>query len=643
MKRKIISVFSVVLALEILLVIAMGVAVLVHYLASPGAQAETGGGDDMSHIDTEEPPEAVEGEYLVREGASDYRIVIPAENAFELAATELQSFLEQASGVRIPIVVEGEQGNAPFISVGETEALKNSGIDYSAATLGSTGIVMYTQGRNIFLAGAEDYGTLNAVYEFLHDVVGYEAYAPDEIALSQSDTVPLYKLETTYRPSLEMMSTSAGLVYQAQYIQGAARMRLIAGQSGGTSIKGHLFNGQWCHTTLQLLPESEYSDRPWYSNGQICLTNEDLIAEMAEVVAGILENSAMPYLMIGNMDRASNCTLESKEVESCSCLTDSAAYGGQGGVYVRFLNKVAEQVAEILGPDKDFMLVGLAYYNYLGAPVDANGTPVDPSVVCNEHVGMMVVDMGNCFGHSFYDTSCSTAQQYAMHYRNWANLTDCLMAYTYGTNFSNYVVPFNDFNVYAENLKFFSEIGCKYVFDQCAGANEMTGFIPLKTYIKSKTAWDVSDYEKNYAALENNFFVAYYKDAASAMYGYYNAVRSHYALLQHVNGDTHVNMYDNGLSYAGETSWSLQKIDELQTYIDRAYAAVENAAMTDAQKEILNRRIMAEEITLRYLRLTYWNDYMSSGEFVREWNGFVDDAIYCGTQYASEGNEWEKR
>lgn len=643
MKKKIISVFSVILALELLLVVVMGVCVLVHYLNAPAALGGQGGDGNMSHIDTEEPPEEIEGKYLVYEGASDYRIVVPAENAFELAASELQTFLEQASGVRLPIVVEGEQGNAPFISVGETNALKDSGIDYSAETPGSTGIVVRTQGDNVFLAGAEDYGTLNAVYEFLSVAVGYEAYTPDEIAVTQSDAIPLYRFDISYRPSLEMMSTSAGLVYQSQNIQGAARMRLVAGQSGGTSIKGHLFNGQWCHTTTQLLPDTEYPGKPWYSNGQICLTNEELISEMAEVVAGILQDSAMPYLMIGNMDKASNCTLESDGVETCSCLSDAAQYGGQGGVYVRFLNKVAEQVEKILGPDKDFTIVGLAYYNYHGAPVDANGDPVDPSVVCGEHVGMMVVDMGNCFGHSFYDTSCSTAQQYAMHYRNWATLTDCLMAYTYGTNFSNYVVPFNDFNVYAENLKFFSEVGCKYVFDQCAGANEITGFIPLKTYIKSKTAWDVSDYEENYEALVNNFFVAYYKDAASAMYGYYNAVRSHYALLQQVNNDSHVNMYDNGLSYASDTSWSLQKVEALQTYIDDAYAAVESAAMTDEQKEVLNRRIMAEELTLRYLRLTYWNEYMGSDEFVREWNAFVDDALYCGTQNASEGNQWEKR
>ncbi|HUS79633.1 MAG TPA: hypothetical protein VM283_00110, partial [Armatimonadota bacterium] len=51
---------------------------------------------------------------LVADGRSDYEIVIPASptGVVALAAQELQHFVEQSTGVQLPIVKEADAGRA---------------------------------------------------------------------------------------------------------------------------------------------------------------------------------------------------------------------------------------------------------------------------------------------------------------------------------------------------------------------------------------------------------------------------------------------------------------------------------------------------------------------------------------------------
>ena len=123
-------------------------------------------------------------------GKSDYAILAGTNVQERIAADELQEIFERTTGVRLPIFIAGEQSNNPnnrtiqqFVYVGYTpEAEKVFGKDdlgeneYAVTekrpTLGLFG------GGDIWLRGTAWNGTMQAVYTFCEDVLGYRFFFP---------------------------------------------------------------------------------------------------------------------------------------------------------------------------------------------------------------------------------------------------------------------------------------------------------------------------------------------------------------------------------------------------------------------------------------------------------------------------------
>ena len=352
----------------------------------------------------EEKPESVAGKYIVENNSSTYKIVIPEEGVVEqYAATELQYFIQQATSYVLPILSDEHSVAAPYISIGATVAAAESGVDTRKDELEMSGCSIVTSGDNIYIDGYDSTGILNGVYQFLHFCIDYEAYTPEEIYIKNTDSIPLYAFDYAYSPGL----TIATSIPSMRTIQNAARMKMWSGIWGAKDIDGSVWaGGYFAHTILSLLPSNAEPGKShtgdidtedgWYSNGQLCLTKESAISAMADVCASVLATSASDKIMIGGMDNGGSCGCK-------KCTEDALKYGGVGGVYIRFLNAVAEKVEDILGEDKEFYLYGFAYYGYSDPPVniaaDGTVTLADSSVKANEHVGMMVTTMGSCYYH----------------------------------------------------------------------------------------------------------------------------------------------------------------------------------------------------------------------------------------------------
>ena len=112
-----------------------------------------------------------EGEYLVRDGKTEYKIVYPAAatDNENLAVSELQTYFEAATGIVLSTVPDTGltyAADAKYISVGAATVLDGAEIEFDETLLKQTGVRVVTKGNTIFLAGAHDYGTLYAAYEF---------------------------------------------------------------------------------------------------------------------------------------------------------------------------------------------------------------------------------------------------------------------------------------------------------------------------------------------------------------------------------------------------------------------------------------------------------------------------------------------
>lgn len=204
------------------------------------------GGEPVSIADSEE--------YLVKDGASDYKIVISANasKTEKYAAEELRYFIEKSTAVKLPIdsdanVAHNNKGK--YISVGQNELLaaeKDITTDYDE--LGQNGVTVNTKDNCVYISGATENGTLFAVYRFLHYQIGYEAYAYDCVEVNYYRTLKLKDFSYKYVPSLGLVTAEDAELSGEGKVKEAMRMYDYASKNGGYDLNGNLYNGLWCHT-----------------------------------------------------------------------------------------------------------------------------------------------------------------------------------------------------------------------------------------------------------------------------------------------------------------------------------------------------------------------------------------------------------
>src|SRR2546429_6510623 len=103
---------------------------------------------------------------LVENGKSNYSIVIApdASQSERHGAEELQSFLEEMSGARLPITAEPQR---KMVLVGNSPALGKLNLRIPFADLGPEGFVLKTSGQHVAIAGGRLRGSMYGVYTFL--------------------------------------------------------------------------------------------------------------------------------------------------------------------------------------------------------------------------------------------------------------------------------------------------------------------------------------------------------------------------------------------------------------------------------------------------------------------------------------------
>ena len=229
-------------------------------------------------------------EFLVNDGKTEYKIVVGADATIteRYAAEELQSFIEQSTAVKIPVVTDetvSHDNNGRYISVGDTSLLKaQTDIAVNYSELGENGVTVNTKGNCVYIAGATETGTLFAVYRFLHYQIGYEAYAYDCVEIDYGKTLKLKNFAYKHVPSLGLTTAEDGEVSGPSKVKEASRMLIYASKNGGYDINGNLFNGLWCHTVTYLIT-ADY-DKPRVADAE----EKERDIKLAEVSDELQEN-----------------------------------------------------------------------------------------------------------------------------------------------------------------------------------------------------------------------------------------------------------------------------------------------------------------------------------------------------------------
>ncbi|MEA3224814.1 MAG: hypothetical protein U9Q07_02605, partial [Planctomycetota bacterium] len=194
-------------------------------------------------------------------GQPKAQIVTPSRPTYleEFAASELQSYLERVSGVRIPIVREGDSGRFSYsFLLGMTQRAVEAGTRPDDEMMGRDGFELRSIPGGLIVRGRNDLGTVFGVYELLERYFEVRWFMPGELGehVPQSKTLRMGQVHLVFKPSFRVRWVGTG--------EWALRQRMNAYVKAGSRNVG--INWKWHFHTFRILipPEKYYAEHPEY-------------------------------------------------------------------------------------------------------------------------------------------------------------------------------------------------------------------------------------------------------------------------------------------------------------------------------------------------------------------------------------------
>ncbi len=542
-------------------------------------------------IDT---PAEVETMTIIDNGISAYRIICgkPEGDPEYTAALKLQYYLNQISGVTLPIVSDIAPSTAKEFIVGKTN---REGAEYTVdrSSFGSEDVNVFTLGQKIIIAGAEKRGTLYGVYAFLEEALGCRWYAYDVISLPHGTTVNVpVDLHITQKPILEYRETDwispKDIEYSlANHLNGNT-YRHLSEENG--SFKGYV--GGFCHTmTNSICTEADYyASHPEYfaihdgerTPKQLCLSNPDVLNIVIAQTKALLQSDPDAIVSLTQDDNQDYC-----ECDACKAIDDYE--GSHAGTMITFVNQVADAIKEEY-PDA---LIDTFAYQYTRTP------PLH--VVPRDNVIVRLCSIECCFAHALDDPNCEENAAFAADLKTWATLTNHLYVWDYTTNYGHFAGPFPNFGILQDNMQFFAEnhvVGLYEEGDYSASSCDVE-FADYRAYLLSRLMWNpYCDLD----AESDGFFKTYYGDGWQYVKEYVRMTVANCG-----QDGEHMHIFD-AMTDKGVLDLTKNEI----AYMDDLWAHAKELTAADA---VTNEHVLRSEISWRY-----WKACNKVDEFSRTGN-----------------------
>jgi hypothetical protein len=484
------------------------------------------------------------------------------------AAHELARFLSEITGAVYPVVLSPPPP-PPCITV----------ISSPDESLGAEGFSIKTGPAGVRIEGGLPRGVLYGVYGFL-ERLGCRWWSSAASHIPRREKLSVPSLDIREIPALEYRDIISADANDGAY---SARNRYNGqfaklDESRGGRIRYYPF----VHTFDSLIPPEKYFDaHPEYfslvdgkrlkERTQLCLTNPDVKRLAVETVEKwITEHPEASIFSISQNDWYNPC-----DCEECAKLNE--AEGARSGSLIHFINHIAEAVEK---KHPHVVLDTLAYQWSRPAP---------KKVRPRHNVCVRLCSIECCFNHPLRSCSkvCSMGnlehgESFQKDLQDWAKVCSRLYIWDYVVNFHHYVMPFPNFRVLADNIRFFIENNVKGVFEEAAtSVYGGTEFAELRAWVLGKLLWNpYQDADK----LAEEFITGYYRAAADPVREYFRLIHDEAAR----NPDTHFGIYDQPRTpYL--TGGVIKKGFEL---FDRAFVL--------ADDDEIYRRVRVASMPLRY-------------------------------------------
>jgi len=556
---------------------------------------------------------------LADKGQTKYRIVVPggAIPSEQYAAEELQRYLENISGAKLPIVADTEKVASREILLGDNAHLGKQRGKIDFAKLGPDGFLLRVDGNRLVIAGGRPRGTLNGVYMLLEEKLGVRWWTPELEAVPKLARVRLPKLDETKIPALENRD-----VFWREFMRNAdfaARHRVNGQHYGLTEKHGGAFTvyHPFVHSLDGLVPPELCKEHPEYLpliNGQRksgyvqrCLSNPDVLRISIERVRQwIKEHPEATIISVSQNDTGNNC-----KCDQCKAVDD--AEGSPAGSLLKFVNAVAEAIEK----DHPNVRIDTLAYQYTRKP--------PKTIRPRPNVIVRLCSIECCFAHPLETCPAKENQRFREDIVAWGPVAPLIYVWDYTTDFGHYVQPFPNFDVLQSNVSFFVKHGVKSLFEQGnysgGGGGEMA---PLRSYVLAKLLWNPdTDVQKH----TSEFVNAYYGKAAPKILAYLDTIHR----PVRVDGK-HIHIFDRpSSSYLSE-----DVLDAGEKLLDEAEQLAEN---DDVRFRVQVARLPVWYVKIAAKRVT---DDAKTDLAKR----FVAIARKAGISNISEGqalNDWAKK
>lgn len=575
----------------------------------------------------EVPNATITDEYLVKDFKSDYSILIPASasSVIRTAADELQTLLYDASGCELPIVTDGENYSGKVISLGETKLQKSNEVYAPYAEYGDSGYKIQSVDGGVIVIGGSDTATLYGTYKFLQYHIDFKAYSTDYVTYDKDTTVPLYDFDGySFKPDMPIINVHGKNTEDLSKLVDCARMGQISTNWMGYTFDGMLFGGGLnCHSAFKLIsPSTYYDEHPdWFNETSggtrgkenLCLTNEEMREEYVKNLKAIIEaNPGSQYYMLGNEDNRTTC-------RCANCVKAESELGGAGGIYVKFLNAVSDDIDAWIAeeyPERvgHVFLGGLGYFGYVEPPVtyDENGNPT-AVIKLKSNIYVEYCTHDGCQSHAINDPDCSTNATIDRQLRGWSAVSENLMIYTYTHNYRDYYLYFNNWGAIKDNMRYYKEIGVKmfYVQGPPCPSKPADPFVELRQYLYVELAKDVN---ADYYALANDFIDNYYGVAAGEVKKFWNDLLANFQYMETVatkgNGCWGIYPYMFN-DWREKQYWTYDWMQNETALLKSAIAKVEAANYSESETDRMVNSIINLLVPMQYRTIEHYSAYFS--------------------------------
>jgi hypothetical protein len=535
---------------------------------------------------------------LADHGRSDYRIVIAksASPSEKHAAAELQMFLEQICGARLPVVTDDEPLGEREIILGDNAHLRPAGVDVDLAQLGDEGFVIRTAPPHLIIAGGRQRGTMYGVYTLLEDHLGCRWFSSKVSRIPRLERVEITDLDERQTPLLEYREPFSSP--DAQDGDWAARNRmnsanaLLTAEHGGKIV----YYTPWVHTFYHLIAPGRYfAQHPeWFSeidgkrthdHAQLCLTNEALIQEAIKNVKGwIKDHPEANIISVSQNDGYGWCTCK-----DCAALEQREG-GAHSAPIVHFVNRIAEAIAD----EYPNVAIDTLAYSYSVKP--------PRTLKPRSNVIIRLCTGACCFSHPLASDDHPATVSLREDLQNWFKLTKRIYIWDYVCDYHHYIMPWPNLRVLGPNIKFFVDHGVRGIFEEGCYNTLGGDMAELKAYVMAKCLWNPR-YDVEKAVRE--FIAGYYGPAA-------RPVREYLDLLHDKVERDHIHM---GIGVGPDAPYLTP---EVIARADQLFDEAERLAASDAP---CLERVKALRLSVQYVKLCRFRPaYVVDGEHYRPLN-----------------------